>query len=295
MPKRVAVILSGCGAEDGSEIREALLTLLSLERAGAEAIFAAPDVPQGQVANHMTGAIEASQTRRALEEAARIGRGKVRDLATLKVEDADALIVPGGAGVATTLSTYAAKAELCEVNQDVVRLLKGMLASHRPMGFICLAPLLAARVLGPVAGVRVTLGVRGSSQAKHAAIMGADVRPCAVGDVVIDQKARVISTPSYMYDDARLPQVASAIDKLVRSVLSLAKDRSTRPDAVQGARENASSATSGPRPPGASSNERRDPATTPAVGRPGAHDGGSAGPSYGRPRRRIITPGPGSA
>jgi hypothetical protein len=139
------------------------------------------------------------------------------------------------------------------------------------MGFICLAPILAARVLGPVAGVRLTLGARGSAAAKHAAVMGADVRPCPVADLVIDQKSRVVSTPTYMYDDARLPQVAAAIDKLVRSVLSLAHDRS------------------GVQAPG------RAIASTPVPKTAPASEAVSAPPPTGRPRRRVITPGPGSA
>jgi len=97
------------------------------------------------------------------------------------------------------------------------------------MGFICLAPILAARVLGPVAGVRITLGARACEPAKHAAVMGADVRPCPVRDIMVDQKTSVVSTPAYMIDDARLSDVAVGIDKMVRMVLSLARDRRPRP------------------------------------------------------------------
>jgi enhancing lycopene biosynthesis protein 2 len=118
---------------------------------------------------------------------------------------------------------------VCDVSADVARLLKACLAGRRPMGFVSLAPLLAARVLGPVAGVRLTLGPRGTAAAKNAAVMGADVRPCPVRDLVIDQKHRVVSTPGHTYDDARALDVAVGIDKLVRTVLSFARDRSPRP------------------------------------------------------------------
>jgi enhancing lycopene biosynthesis protein 2 len=225
MAKRVGVVLAGCGFRDGSEIREAVLTLLSLDRAGAEAICAAPDIVQSRVVDHATGTTGGGQGRGVKAESARIARGPVRDLAALAVEDVDAIIFPGGAGVATVLSNYADKGAICEVQPDVVRLLKGHLSSRRPIGLICMAPILAARVLGPITGVRVTLGPRGTPSAKNAAVMGADVRPAPVRDVVIDQKTRVISTPAYMYDDARLSDVAAGIDKLVRSVLSLARDR----------------------------------------------------------------------
>jgi enhancing lycopene biosynthesis protein 2 len=233
MPKRVAVVLSGCGALDGSEVREAVLTLLSLERGGAEVYCAAPaDVVQRHPVDHRTGG-RLQGTRSVIEESARIARAQLRDLSTITLEDADAIVIPGGNGVGNVLSNYDDKGTVCDVHPELVRLLKAHLASHRPMGFISQSPILAARVLGPVAGVRITLGPRGSTPAKHAAVMGADVRPCQVRDILVDQKARVISTPGYMYDDARLVDVAVGIDKLVRQVLSLAKDRHPLPPPEQ--------------------------------------------------------------
>jgi enhancing lycopene biosynthesis protein 2 len=226
MAKRVGVILSGCGHRDGTEIGEAMLTLLGLDRAGADVVCAAPDQPHSVVLDHRTGEpINLKPKRNVLVEAARIARGQVRSLAELRDQEIDALIIPGGEGVAQNLSTYAEKGELCEVHPDVARLLRAMLASRKPIGLICLAPIVAARILGPVAGVRVTLGPRGSLAGKHAAVMGADVRPCPVDDIVVDQKSRVVSTPAYMYDDARLRQVALGIEKLVRTVLSMTQDR----------------------------------------------------------------------
>ncbi len=272
MAKRVGVILSGCGALDGSEVREAVLTLLSVERAGAEIVCAAPDAEQSHVVDHLAGTPVPGHPRRVLAEAARIARGKIRPLSALDIDDVDALIFPGGQGVATVLSTYALRGELCEVHPDVVRLLKGALSSHCPIGLICLAPILAARVLGPVAGVRLTLGARGTAPAKHAAVMGADVRPCPVQELVIDQKARVVSTPAYMYDDATLPQVAAAIDKLARTVLSMARDR--RAGAVSTPARVAQSA---------------------AAPKPILRAASPAGAVEVRPKRRVITPDRGSA
>ena len=231
MAKRVGVILSGCGQRDGSDIGEAMITLLALDRAGAEIICAAPDQAQAVLANHLTGegAPAKPPKRNALVEAARLARGAIRDLAALGDRDIDALIIPGGEGAWQTLSSYAEKGERCEVHPEVARLLRAMLASRKPIGVSGLAPILAARVLGPVAGVRITLGSKHTTAAKHAAVMGADLRPCPVDDVVVDQKARVISTPAYMYDDASLRQVALGIEKLVRTVIGLAQDRAPRP------------------------------------------------------------------
>src|SRR3954454_9096547 len=212
MPKRVGVVLSGCGPGDGSEVREAVLTLLSIERGGGEAICMAPDRPMPFVLDHLTGKTDKGP-RSVMAESARIARGQLRDIAGVNLDDVDALVFPGGEGVATVLSNYADKGAVCDVNPEVVRLMKAHLSSRRPLGFVCLAPILAARVLGPIAGVRITLGARGTPPAKHAAVMGADVRPCPVREIVVDQKARVVSTPAYMYDDARLNDVAVGVDK----------------------------------------------------------------------------------
>jgi enhancing lycopene biosynthesis protein 2 len=231
MAKRVGVILAGCGHRDGSDVGEATIALLALDRMGADVVCAAPEQPQAVVANHLTGEVTPAKPpkRAVLAEAARLTRGPIVGLAALGDRELDALIIVGGQGVGYSLSSYAEKGELCEVNPDIVRLLRAMLAAHKPIGVSSLAAILAARVLGPVAGVRLTLGSKHPPAAKHAAVMGADVRPCTVDDVVIDQKARVISTPASIYDDAPLRQIALGIEKLVRTVVGLARDRSPRP------------------------------------------------------------------
>jgi enhancing lycopene biosynthesis protein 2 len=231
MATRVGVVLSGCGNADGSEINEAVLALYWIERAGGRAICMAPDTTQTRVVDHLTRAPDASGARRVMSEAARIARGKVRDLASVQDNELDALVFPGGNGVVTVLSNYAEKGVICEVHPEVTRLLKAMLLRRRPMGFICVAPILAARVLGPAAGVRITFGSKACEEAKHAAVMGADVRPCPEREILVDQKNRVVSTPAYMYDEARLADVGMSIERLVRQVISLARDRQPRPQA----------------------------------------------------------------
>ncbi len=224
MAKRVGVILSGCGRFDGSDVAETMLVLLVLERAGAEAVCVAPDVELPAIVDHSSRRAGTGK-RNARIEAARIIGGPVRPLGDLNPAEVDGLIVPGGMGAVTTLSDYAVKAELCQVQVDVVRLLKALLQARRPMGFLGLSALLAARVLGPLAGVRLTLGSKGTPAAKHAAIMGADVRPCTDEDVIADQKSRVFSTPGFLAEAAHLAGVARAVDRLVRAVVASAKDR----------------------------------------------------------------------
>lgn len=229
MAKRVAVILSGCGRRDGTDVAEALLALLIIDRAGAEAVCAAPDADQPVVIDHLGGGASSGAARNARVEAARLLPGEIVPLSALDPRQLDALLIPGGEGAAGTLSDYAQKGALCQVNGDVTRLLRAMLSSRRPLGFIGLSAVLAARVLGPVAGVRLTLGSKATAPAKHAAVMGADVRPTTVEDLTVDEKARVFSTPGFLAEGAHLAPVARAVDKLVRAMLAVAKDRSPRP------------------------------------------------------------------
>lgn len=265
MGKRVAVVLSG--AQDGVEIREAVLLLLSLERGGAEPVCVAP-----------AG---------ALADAGRLTRDPVRDIAGVSADEISALVVPGGGGVATVLSNYADKGDLCDVQPDLAKLLKACLSARRPMGFMSMSPLLAARVLGPVAGVRITLGPRGTVAAKHAAVMGADVRPCPPREIVIDAKSGVVTTPAHMYDDARLPDVAVSVDKVVRMLLALANQRTQR-----GERPQRFQPPGGPRPavPGPRPGLVEPRADSVQI-RPGRGSGGSGrAPSDTRPPRSPSPP-----
>lgn len=230
MGTRIGVVLSGCGNGDGSEIGETILVLHALDRLGARTVCMAPDVAQSHVVDHRTHHVDSTASaRRVLAEAARITRGKIRDLATVQDTELDGIIIPGGEGVVTVLSDYANKGVICEVHPDVARLLKGLLRRHRPMGFVCIAPILAARILGPAAGVRLTLGSKTSEEAKHAAIMGADVRPCTVREIIMDEKNRVVSTPAYMCEEARLLDVGIAVERLVRTIVTLARHRREQP------------------------------------------------------------------
>jgi enhancing lycopene biosynthesis protein 2 len=205
------------------------LALYWIERCGGQAICIAPDATQAAVVDHLTQSPDAtSAPRRVLSEAARIARGKIHDIASVRDNDLDALVFPGGHGVANVLSNYSEKGVVCDVHPEVARLLKAMLTRHRPMGFICLAPILAARVLGPAAGVRITLGSKACPESKHAAVMGADVRPCPDREILVDEKNRVVSTPAYMHEDARLSDVGFAIERLVRQVLTFARQRPQR-------------------------------------------------------------------
>jgi enhancing lycopene biosynthesis protein 2 len=217
--KKVAVILSGCGVYDGSEIHEAVITLLALARAGAEVTCVAPDIPQAHVLNHTQGTVTESDQRNVLTEAARISRGKITALSALKPDDFDAAIFIGGYGAAKNLSSFAFDGSDYHVLPEVAALIQTAHANKKPLGFMCIAPALAAVALGAM-GVQLTIG----TDADTASILeskGAKHVNCAVNEIVIDKVNRVVTTPAYMLADNIL-QAESGINKLVSELLKLA-------------------------------------------------------------------------
>lgn len=216
--KTVGVVLSGCGFLDGAEIQEATLTLLALDRRGANVVPLAPDLPQMHVVNHQAQQ-PVEGRRNVLEEAARITRGGVRDVAKVQADELDALILPGGYGAAKNLSTWAVDGAGMKVNGDLERLIRAMHAAKKPMGFICIAPVIAARVLGN--GVRLTVGDAGDDAAKGIETFGAKHVAHRVEEIEVDQSFKVVSTPAYMLGPSIAP-VSQGIDRLVGAVLELA-------------------------------------------------------------------------
>ncbi len=216
--KKIGVVLSGCGVMDGSEIHEATLTLLFLDREGVETVIMAPNVNQLHVVNHLTNE-ETGETRNVLEESARIARGNIRDIKDVRASDIDGLVFPGGYGAAKNLFDYAVKGVNCSVNPEVERLIKEMHSAKKPMGFICIAPVLAARVLGEYSP-KLTIGSDRQTAADVEKLGGKHVEK-SVDDIVYDEKNNVVSTPAYMLGPS-IAHVAKGIEKLVNKVVSLA-------------------------------------------------------------------------
>ena len=216
--KRVGVVLAGCGFLDGSEIQEAVATLLALDRRRASVVAMAPGVPQMHVIDHVRKEPEAGE-RRVLAESARLVRGDIRELTAVGGRDLDALLVPGGFGVAKNLCSYATEGRSMRVNPDVERLVLEMRSARKPMGFICIAPVIAARIFGRE-GVRVTLG-DDPAVAADVESFGAKHVACKVEDVCVDERLRIASTPAYMLGPSVAP-VSAGIDKLVSAVLEMA-------------------------------------------------------------------------
>lgn len=218
---RVAVVLAGCGVYDGSEIHEAVLTLLALDRRGVEYQCFAPDIAQLHVVNHLTGEVAAGETRNVLIEAARIARGKVLDLAAARAADFDALLVPGGFGAAKNLCDFAVAGSAMQVQPDFLRFAREFKQAGKPVGLICIAPAMAAGIFG--AGVECTIGNDAETAAAIEAMGGRHVE-CTVQHAVVDKHNKLATTPAYMLAQ-RISEAAQGIDECVDAVLGMIERR----------------------------------------------------------------------
>ncbi|TAH35820.1 MAG: isoprenoid biosynthesis glyoxalase ElbB [Planctomycetota bacterium] len=217
--QRVGVILCGCGRYDGSEIHESTLALLHLARAGAQVQCAAPEGPQWAVCDSFTGQPIAGASRSMRVEAARIARGAVAPLEQLRAGDLDAVILPGGSGAARNLGDFAVRGAHGQVRPELAQLLRALHAAGKPIGAICIAPALVALALA-AHRPRLTLGTL-DGPAQQAAAAGAEMLPCAVDDIVVDERNRIVSTPAYILARS-IREVDAGIGKLVRRVLEMA-------------------------------------------------------------------------
>lgn len=215
--KKIGVVLSGCGVRDGSEIHEAVFTLLAIDRQGAEAVCMAPNV-EFPVTDHLVMQ-ETGEKRNALVESARIARGNIRDIKDVKATELDAIIFPGGFGAAKNLCDFAMKGAGASVQPEVARLLKEVAAAKKPIGAICIAPALIATVLGKDLGPTLTIGNDGGTAAEIEKT-GATHQDCPVRDFIVDRKNKIVSTPAYMLAN-QISEVYEGIDKCVKAVIEL--------------------------------------------------------------------------
>ncbi|SNY68281.1 isoprenoid biosynthesis glyoxalase ElbB [Enterobacter sp. CC120223-11] len=214
--KKIGVVLSGCGVYDGSEIHEAVITLLAIARSGAQAVCFAPDKAQSDVINHLAGESMAPE-RNVLIEAARIARGEIQPLSKASESELDALIVPGGFGAAKNLSNFAVQGSQCSVDPELKALTLAMHAAGKPLGFMCIAPAMLPKIFD--FQLRITIGTN-IDTAEVLEEMGAEHVPCPVDDIVIDEENKVVTTPAYMLAQ-NIAEAATGIEKLVARVLVL--------------------------------------------------------------------------
>jgi enhancing lycopene biosynthesis protein 2 len=215
--KKIAVILSGSGVFDGSEIYESVLTFLRLEHNGVAYQCFAPNVEQMHVINHLTGEVAEGESRNVLVEAARLARSEIKDLAEANPNEFDALIIPGGFGAAKNLSDFAVKGADCTVNPQLVTFARAIHDAGKPVGLVCIAPAMTPKLLGT--GIRCTIG---SDEGAAGAInsMGGIHENCPVDQIVVDTDNRVVTTPAYMLAGS-INEAASGINRLVDEVIKM--------------------------------------------------------------------------
>lgn len=216
--KNVGVLLSGCGVYDGSEIHESVISLLALERNGANTVCMAPDINQHHVVNHLTGQ-PTEEKRNVLAESARIARGEIMDIKHVRTADLDALIIPGGFGAAKNLSDFAIKGKDAEVHPEVRRVIIEMADAKKPIGALCISPAVLAKVLED-RHPQVTIGNDlGTAEAIDA--MGGRHTVCEVTSIHVDIENKIVTTPAYMLGPT-ISKVAEGIEKLIKKVLDMA-------------------------------------------------------------------------
>ncbi len=211
--KKFAVILCGCGSLDGSEIHESVMTLLAIDRNECTYSIFAPNDNQYHVVNHYTK--EATQEKRnMMVEAARIARGDIRPIEECRVEDFDALVFPGGNGAAKNLFTYAFDGKNCTVREDVTKLIKAFHAQHKPIGALCIAPVMIAKVLGDVT---ITVGNDEGTIQNVLSFGSQHINTLQTG-VIADKQNMVFTTPCYMLP-ARISDIADCAQNLIDAIL----------------------------------------------------------------------------
>ncbi|SFE69390.1 isoprenoid biosynthesis glyoxalase ElbB [Thermoflexibacter ruber] len=224
---KVGVLLSGCGVYDGTEIHEAVLTLLALEKAGAETICIAPDIDQYHVVNHLTGE-EMPEKRNVLVESARIARGKITPLDQVNIEELDALAMPGGFGTAKNFTNWAFKGAESQIHEGVKQLIREMIHENKPIAAVCMSPTTLAKALEGT-GIKAVLTVGNTDKASHYDIagiskamesIGAKVLMCDNEDVIEDDINNIVTSPCYMMD-VSIVEVYKGIQKTVSKLVEM--------------------------------------------------------------------------
>ena len=220
--KRIGVILAGCGSMDGSEVRESVLTLLALdkysEHKSYEIIIMAPNENQHHTINHITKE-EMPDQRNMMIEASRIARGNIVDIKSVDPKDLSAIIIPGGFGTAKNLSSFAFDGEKGSLHPEVTRVIMDIYERNYPIGVICIMPAVLSLLLGKE-GIEVTIGNEPETikKIKHT---GAYHYVKDVNEIYYDPEHHIVSTPAYMYGNAKLHHIAEGINKLVKKIVDL--------------------------------------------------------------------------
>ncbi len=210
---KCAVVLSGCGYLDGSEIREAVLSLLALDLEAFKVEIFAPEKTLDET-DHLTQK-PTGKKRSVLEESARIARSEIKPLNDLKPENFEALVLPGGFGAAKNLSDFAQSGSEMSLDPQLEQILSNFARAKKPVGAICIAPVLLAKIFQKQGGALLSLGAAGSDAAKALEILGSKHQACRANEIAVDADHRVVTTPAYMWPEASLKDVFQGIQQLV--------------------------------------------------------------------------------
>lgn len=212
---KIAIILSGCGVFDGSEIHEATMCMYSTMKNGGQYELFAPNINQHHVINHLTGE-QMNETRNVLVESARIGRGEVKALSELNMQNFDALLLPGGFGAAKNLSDFAFKGAYCNINSELENIIRDAVSKSKPIGALCISPVILAKVLP---GATVTIGDE-ENPSNEIIKMGSFHKNTTHGEIIIDEKYKIVTTPCYMLD-ANIVDIAVGADNVVKALIKM--------------------------------------------------------------------------
>ncbi|PRP68511.1 isoprenoid biosynthesis protein ElbB [Chromobacterium amazonense] len=213
---KVAVILSGCGVYDGSEINEVVISLLALEENGIEYKCFAPKIDQFHVVNHISGDV-IEQRRNVLIESARIVRGNISDIEEINISEFDGIFIPGGFGVAKNLSNFASAGDSFEVNSLVSDTIKQFYQREKVIVALCISPVVIAKLIGN--GVNLTIGTDLATANVINKVGGEHVK-CNVEDICYDTNHKVLTTPCYMLGN-NLVEIKNGIYKLVAKLKNI--------------------------------------------------------------------------
>ncbi len=211
--KKFAIVLAGSGVYDGSEIHEVTLSMLAIMQNGGTYQCFAPDINQHHVINHITGE-EMNETRNVLVESARISRGDIKHINEFKADDFDVLFIPGGFGVAKNLCNFAFKGAECTVNTEVAKVVKEIHAAGKPIGALCISPVIIANLFEHA---EITLG-QDETTIEHVENMGSKHVKTNHGEVIVDEKHKVYTTPCYMLD-ANIVEIFEGASNIVKAIV----------------------------------------------------------------------------
>lgn len=221
---KIGVLLAGSGVYDGSEIHEAVFTLLSIDERGGEYQLFAPNKDQLHVIDHLTGN-ELDQTRNVLVESARIARGDVLDIREIDMKELDALVIPGGFGAAKNLNTWAIKGPDSEIDPDVQRIILEAVEQEKPIAALCMGPTVVAKALqGTDKHATLTVGTTEASSpydikgiSEGLASVGAAPVMKTVHQIAVDNQLRLVTAPCYMMD-ARISEIRENVDEAIEKL-----------------------------------------------------------------------------